>query len=275
MDWRMSVPAVVLLAGLGAGSAVAADYGEGNARVRLVRSAEKAGTGTTFLLGVEFDIRPGWHIYWRNPGGAGLATDIQWRLPPGAAAGELQWPLPVGFTQSGEIPGYGYEESVVLAAEFRSDDGLEGDQAVGASVSWLACRDVCVLGSAELQSPLAALPIDDAFVKWPDILPQPFDEENPAFTVTARGGLAEGTLGLWLQWRQAPRAVEWFPAPPEGLEVTGVTIQTRGGLTRIDSFVRRMQGSSGTSSTLESVVVMTDDDGVRRGWNLAVDVGKK
>ena len=275
MDWKTSIPAVALLAGLCVGPASAADYGEGNARVRLVRSAESVGTETSFLLGVEFDIRPGWHIYWRNPGGAGLATEIQWRLPAAVAAGELQWPIPIGFTQSGDIPGFGYEGSVVLASEVRSKEGIEGEQMVGASVSWLACKDVCVLGSAKLESTLAALPVEAAFEKWPDTLPRPFDQENPIFTVTTRGGLADGTLGLWLQWRQTPSLVEWYPDPSEGMEVTGVTIQTRGGLTRIDCGVRRMQGSSGTKSTLDSVVVMTDKDGVRRGWNLPVDVGRE
>lgn len=275
MKWSNSVLTLVLFAGLCVGPAAAGDYGEGNASVRLVRSAATVGTDTTFLLGVEFDIRPGWHIYWRNPGGAGLATDIQWRIPELFEAGELQWPLPIGFTQSGDIPGHGYEKSVVLAAEIRSRKGIQDRQTVGAAVSWLACKDVCVLGSAELESELAALPVSAAFEKWPDDLPQTLDNENPVFTLTTRGGLTDGSLGLWLQWRQAPRIVEWYPDPPEGLEVTGVTTKTRGGLTRIDCRVRRMRGSSGTTSTLKSVVVMTDNEGVRRGWNLAVDIGRE
>ena len=275
MEWRNSVFALVLLAGFCVGPVAAGEYGEGNANVRLVRGAATVGAETTFLLGVEFDIRPGWHIYWRNPGGAGLATEIRWQIPESFVAGDLQWPLPIGFTQSGDIPGYGYEKSVILAAEIRSGAGIQDRQSVGAIVSWLACKDVCVLGSAELESELTALPVSAAFEKWPDDLPRSLDTENSVFTLTTRGGLTDGSLGLWLQWRQAPLHVEWYPDPPEGLEVTGVTTQTRGGLTRIDCGVRRMQGSSGTTSTLKSVVVMTDDDGVRRGWNLAVDIGRE
>ncbi len=275
MDWRKSVSAAVVFAGFAVGSLGAADYGDGNARARLVRSAETAGTETSFLLGVEFDIKPGWHIYWRNPGGAGLATEIRWKLPKSFAAGELQWPLPVGFLQSGEIPGYGYEGSVVLAAEIHRAEKTEGSRTVGASVSWLACRDVCVLGSSELEADLADLRVDPVFERWSDLLPQPFDPEGSPFSLSVRGGLAEGTLGLWLQWRQVPHRVEWFPDPQEGLEVTGVTVRTRGGLTRVDSLVRRMRGSAGTSNNLDSVLVITDNDGVRRGLKLAVDVGRE
>lgn len=275
MEWRNSVLALVLFAGLCVGPIAANEYGEGNAHVRLVRSAATVGAETTFLLGVEFDIRPGWHIYWRNPGGAGLATEIRWQIPEPFVAGDLQWPLPIGFTQSGDIPGYGYEKSVVLAAEIRSKAGILDRQIVGANVSWLACKDVCVLGSAKLENELAALPVSAVFEEWPGDLPRKLDSENPVFTLTTRGGPADGNLGLWLQWRQTPRFVEWYPDPPEGLEVTGVTTKTRGGLTRIDCGVRRMQGSSGTTNTLNSVVVMTDNNGVRRGWNLAVDIGRE
>ena len=275
MDWTKALSGAVVIAGLGIGSPAATDYGEGNARARLVRSADTAGTDTTFLLGVEFDIRPGWHIYWRNPGGAGLATELQWRLPEDFVVGDLQWPLPVGFVQSGEIPGFGYEGSVVLAAEIRSVDEIEGSRTIGASVSWLACKDVCVLGSAELEADLAGLQVDPVFESWSDLQAQPFDPEGSPFSLSVRGGLTDGTLGLWLQWIQVPKRVEWFPDPQEGLEVTGVTVQTRGGLTRIDSEIRRMRGSTGTSNNLDSVLVITDNIGVRRGWKLAVDVGRE
>ncbi len=256
----------------GPASAVDGDYGAGNARVRLVASADRPHDGKPVFLGVSFDIKPGWHIYWKNPGGAGLATDVQWRLPAGAEMGDLQWPLPVAFTQSGDIPGYGYEDSVVLAAELRSASALPGTAVVGASVSWLACKDVCVLGSAELESRWAEVTIDPGFGVWAESLPRAFDASDAPFTLTASGGLAAGTIGLWLQWRTAPQTVEFFPDPSEGLEVEDVTIQTRGGLTRIDA-VRAFDGRFGWHpDTLDSVVVVTDENNRRHGWKVAVDL---
>lgn len=270
MGYRAFFAAVVVV--VVAGMASAADYGAGNARVRLVASVERLSASEPVILGVEFDIRPGWHIYWKNPGGAGLATEIDWRLPAGVVAGDLQWPLPVGFTQSGDIPGYGYEESVVLAARIRSESAMPGDAVVGASVSWLACRDVCVLGSAEIENRWSEIAIEPAFATWDEDLPQSVNTSDPPFAVTVRGGLSAGTIGLWLQWQVAPQAVEWFPDPPDGLEVEDVTIQTRGGLTRVDAVVRKMAGSKTGHETLDSVVVITDENNRRRGWNLAVDL---
>lgn len=272
MEHRPFLATLILWAATGTGLASAADFGEGNAKVRLVASADRPDSAEPFLLGVELDIRPGWHIYWRNPGGAGLATDISWRLPAGVKAGDLQWPLPIAFTQSGDIPGYGYEESVVLAARIRSASAVPDDATVVASVSWLACKDVCVLGSAEIKSRWREIAVEPAFATWDEQLPQSVNPSDPPFTVTVRGGPSTGTIGVWLQWQVAPQAVEWFPDPPDGLEVENVKIQTRGGLTRIDAVVRSMAGSTATPDTLESVVVVTDETNRRRGWSLAVDL---
>src|SRR5947208_201936 len=39
--------------------------------------------GQTFRIGVRYQMAPGWHIYWRYPGDAGIPTKIDWKLPPG------------------------------------------------------------------------------------------------------------------------------------------------------------------------------------------------
>jgi hypothetical protein len=274
MNYRPSYVGALLLAVVAAIPVAALDYGDGNARVRMLISVARPEAGGTFLLGVHFDIRPGWHIYWRNPGGAGLATDIQWRLPDGYAGGPLRWPLPVYFTQSGDIPGYGYVDSVVLASEISVQQDVDGmtPVTVGAKVSWLACKDVCVIGDAVLEGSLAKLPVDPNFAAWTADLPRSSDESQQPFTLTTRGGLADGKIDLWLQWRDAPRLVEWFPDPSDSLKVDDVEVRTRGALTRIDAVVRTMAGTNEKPNILDSLVVMIDETGRRRGWELAVDL---
>jgi len=268
-DRPVSAVALLLVFSLAA-PVIADDYGDGNARAHLVASTDVVESGGTFLLGVHLDIKPGWHIYWRNPGEAGVATEIRWHLPDGLRAGALQWPLPIGFIQSGDIPGYGYEGSVVLAAETWAGDGLGEDSEVGATVSWLACKDVCVIGSAELARALSKVSVDPVFSTWMNSLPQALGEEDPPFGLTTTGGLRQGKLSLWLQWRQTPQTVEWFPDPPDGLEVKNVKVQTRGGLTRIDAAVRALKGATGVLTGLSSLVVATNKDGSRHGWKLIV-----
>ena len=271
MRYRAFCAGVIVVGVAAVVSSVDGDYGAGNATVRLVASADRQHGGEPVFLGVAFDIRPGWHIYWKNPGGAGMATDIGWRLPEGVAAGEIQWPVPMFFVQSGDIPGYGYEDEVVLAAELEGAR-LADDAVVGAEVSWLACRDVCVLGSAELESRWSEVAADPVFGRWQSILPASWNSDDAPFSVTTTGSLDSGNLSLWLKWNGRPAPVEWFPDPPEGLVVEDVAVTTRGGLSRIDASVRKMAGAEGDFDTLPSVVAITQEQHQRRGWTLAVDL---
>ena len=50
--------------------------------------------GQPLWLGLQLQHQPGWHTYWRNPGDSGLATQLQWQLPPGMSAGDTVWPTP-------------------------------------------------------------------------------------------------------------------------------------------------------------------------------------
>jgi thiol:disulfide interchange protein DsbD len=240
---------------------------------RLVADAQTVSPGSAFRLGVRLEIEDGWHVYWRYPGGAGLATTVDFELPDGFVVGELEWPLPIAFTQSEGIPGYGYEGSVVLATQIETPpEPLPASAMVRAQVSWLACKGVCVLGNAELEGSFSGFTVDPALREWNRYLPQQMDVERASFSVSTTGGLADGAITLWLQWRGSPQVVEWFPDPSEALEVGEVKVMSRGGLTRIDAKVRQRKGASGSVDSLPSLVVVTDSGGKRRGWDLSTNL---
>src|ERR1017187_10076611 len=60
-------------------------------QAKLILSADTAKPGDTIWAGVDMKMDTDWHTYWKNPGAAGLATKIEWQLPPGVTAGEIQW----------------------------------------------------------------------------------------------------------------------------------------------------------------------------------------
>ena len=64
----------------------------------LVADTTGVSVGKPFTVGVLLKIDPGWHIYWKNPGDAGLPTKVKWTLPDGFTAGELRYPTPHEFT---------------------------------------------------------------------------------------------------------------------------------------------------------------------------------
>ena len=70
--------------------------------------------GQRFTVALEQDIKAHWHTYWQNPGDSGLPTRLQWQLPAGLQAGEIDWPLPKKIP-IGTLANYGYEGTVLLA----------------------------------------------------------------------------------------------------------------------------------------------------------------
>jgi len=107
------------------------------------------------LVAVHMTIAPGWHVYWKNPGEAGMPVAISWELPDGYRALSLEHPVPERF-DSGGLTGFGYSGEVVLFSRIVPVD-VEGDRSFSesrfplkAGLSWLSCREVCIPGSASL-----------------------------------------------------------------------------------------------------------------------------
>ena len=120
--------------------------------VRLVADRSNIVPDSTIRMGVHFSIQPRWHIYWKNSGDAGLPTSVQFELPAGYVAGELRWPTPHRYTESGGLTAYGYSDEAMLFADVHVPSELpEGDVTLGAAVEWLVCEKNCVPGKADLK----------------------------------------------------------------------------------------------------------------------------
>jgi thiol:disulfide interchange protein DsbD len=62
--------------------------------VQVELIADRAAPGDSMRLGLKFDLEPGWHIYWQNPGDSGGPPEAAWTLPPGMMATGFEWPAP-------------------------------------------------------------------------------------------------------------------------------------------------------------------------------------
>ena len=96
MRWIALLPAI-LLASLSHGGET-----EKPLEVSLISESRSIRAGRPFFLGLHLIHPPGSHTYWKNPGIVGLATTVEWDLPPGFSAGEIQWPAPQAVSASNE-----------------------------------------------------------------------------------------------------------------------------------------------------------------------------
>ena len=152
MDFRTSVAALAFLL-MGMSLSSAQPPGTGPVRASLVPEVVSFESGKPFWVALSLKVETGWHIYWRNPGDTGLPTTVEWQLPPGWKAGEIQWPYPEAFEFGGLI-NLGYEGEAVLLVRLTPPSGLKnGDVAsLRAKVEWLVCKESCVPGEAQLVS---------------------------------------------------------------------------------------------------------------------------
>jgi thiol:disulfide interchange protein DsbD len=135
-------------------SLLAASAQAAHTQAQLVLANETARPGDTVLAGVHLKMEPGWHTYWKNPGAAGMATKIEWQLPPGVTAGEVEWPLPEKLPPD-EVITYAYENEVVLLVPLKLAADLKpGPLQLKAKVSWLECKEQCIPAGAVVQATL-------------------------------------------------------------------------------------------------------------------------
>jgi thiol:disulfide interchange protein DsbD len=124
-------------------------------QVRLLLSADTAKPGDTIWAGFDLKMDPGWHTYWKNSGEAGMPTKVTWQLPPGVAAGDVEWPLPEKIPPV-EVMTYGYEnETMLLVPLTIASNAQPGPLTLKANASWLECKDVCIPANQDVTATLA------------------------------------------------------------------------------------------------------------------------
>ena len=121
----------------------------------LLVDAATVAPGDRVRIGVLFELQPGWHIYWQNPGDSGAAPILTWRAE-GAEIGPTQWPAPEVFREAdGLLTTFGYHDDVLLFSEAQVPEEARGTWRIEVDVDFLACRIACVPGRIELAKDLA------------------------------------------------------------------------------------------------------------------------
>ena len=65
-----------------------------HANIEILAESKEIKIGENFVFGIKFDLAPGWHTYWKNPGDSGLPPDIKWTTPQGISEAKMLWPAP-------------------------------------------------------------------------------------------------------------------------------------------------------------------------------------
>ena len=228
-----------------------------HAQLSLISTQVSGAPDTSKWIGLRFQLEPGWHIYWTNPGDSGEPPKVTWHLPEGVKAGDLQFPTPRRIRDHG-LMDYGYEGQVVLLSKLTipaSSASKKGE--IGADVRYLACREVCVPGKAQLSlapssgdvKESAGL-IESAEAKLPQPLPRDVhvsavsDKDSFVVTVADKRKIL-GTIR------------DFIPSDPQSIDnVTMPVVQESAGLTHLR--LKKSEQLHQSVSTLRGLLIAGD-----------------
>jgi thiol:disulfide interchange protein DsbD len=239
-------------------------------RARLVAEGA-AKPGGTVWLALHLAIKPGWHTYWRNPGDAGQATEIEWKLPAGFAAGEIAWPVPQAIP-AGIGVSYGYEGEAALLVPVKVPTGAKpGEIELRAEANWLVCKDICLPGEAALTVMLTVgegapdAKARELFRSARAALPQ--ELKAPAQARAGESAIALDLPAVALEGMTAPKAVFM---PYDGTLIDHAAPQTLTGATL--SLKRGPVQGKPPAGTAGVLVVEDGKSGAKRAFELTVNI---
>ncbi len=243
-----------------AGSARAADL----VQAKLLADISAIQPGKPFTLGVLLTIKPSWHVYWKNPGDSGLPTRVQFTLPEGFTAGELQFPTPVRIVDVGNIVSFGYRDEVLLNTTITPPPTLKtgGTISITAKSDWLCCETNCIPGGADLK---IELPVSDSsspanaelFKTWQPHFPTHDPETKVTGSLDASAKESSATITP-----HDGNEIECIVGAVDGLTITSQTSdQATVGGNLILIKAKKLKGQTVTATSVEVLLTCKNPNG--------------
>jgi len=247
----------------------------GRAMVELVSERTVAVPGETVYLGLHLVMDDGWHVYWRNPGDAGLAPVILWDEPSPLGettqGADFTWPLPELLpVLPGEIMDYGYSGAVTLPFAYTVPADLSGLIRFSGTADYLICKDVCIpetapvdftleVGAAQVPDTEGGALIAKALAGEPQSLAGEATASLDGETLTLSVRPRDGAFPEVADARFFPYGDEIRHAQPQRVSVGPDGL----------SLAMAAEPREPLGETLEGVLAITSPDGTRTGHALA------
>ncbi|HUN51983.1 MAG TPA: protein-disulfide reductase DsbD domain-containing protein [Candidatus Sulfotelmatobacter sp.] len=122
--------------------------------IRLLAARTAVGEAPVTTLGLQIRLEPGWKIYWRSPGDAGIPPQFDWSGSSNLDRAAVRWPVPHRFRLF-DLDTFGYTGEVVLPIEARLTKPA-APLALRLKLAYGICREVCIPYEATLALALPA-----------------------------------------------------------------------------------------------------------------------
>jgi DsbC/DsbD-like thiol-disulfide interchange protein len=166
---------------------------DGHSAVRLLAGSR---SGAVLLGGIAFQIQPGWHTYWRNPGDSGVPPRFDFTKSENIEAVTILWPAPTKFADGAGGTSIGYQKQVVLPLRIVAKN-TDKPVTLRADINYAVCEKLCipVEAKAELAFTSVASTEDTALFAALDAVPKPANVGDPN-PLTIRDVKRDGKAGV-------------------------------------------------------------------------------
>src|SRR3954453_4237369 len=150
---------------------------DSHSAVRLVAGSR---SGAVLLGGIAFQLQPGWHTYWRNPGDSGVPPRFDFAKSENIEAVSILWPAPTKFADGSGGISLGYQKHVVLPLRIVAKNA-EKPVMLRADINYAVCEKLCipVEASSELAFTSVASTEDSTLSAALDAVPKPATIGDP------------------------------------------------------------------------------------------------
>ena len=148
----IAVVALLSLAGMPAAAqdATAWDTGLHSAARLIAGSIIKTADATFLRAGIEIQLDPGWHTYWRYPGDSGVPPTLDFAGSQNVELVNVLWPAPDRFPDGTGGHFIGYKGNIIFPVRVAPKDAAKGSS-IYLKLAYAVCEKLCVPADASLK----------------------------------------------------------------------------------------------------------------------------
>lgn len=150
---------------------------DGHSEIRLLAGSR---SGAVLLGGIAFQLKPGWHTYWRTPGDSGVPPRFDFSKSDNVEAVTVLWPAPTKFDDGAGGTSLGYHDQVILPLRIVAKNA-DKPVTLRATVNYAVCEKLCIPVEANVQLPFTSVASTEDSVLFAalDSVPKPANVGDP------------------------------------------------------------------------------------------------
>ncbi len=182
----------------------------------IISETDGIAPGKTAWFAVQQHVRENWHVFWVNPGDAGIPLNLQWTLPDGFETAAPLHPAPE-YIPVGPLASYAHEGEPVFLVSVTASSNVEPGTTIDVVIDavWQVCEEICIPEDARFEFPLSVVDemqvrtnVSNLFATARGAFPLIHDGE----AVFSRPGGEQFSLRIASWGDVEPQGVFFFPA---------------------------------------------------------------